>query len=172
MSKELKKLVVKELVSGYQGVNNIVVVNFKGINAHQANELRRSLSEKEISLKVVKNSLANIAFKEMGILELGQVFEGPSAIATANNEPVLLAKALSECLKKIPEFKIMGGLVDGKVSLSDEIKALALIPSREVVLTQILFGISTPLIQLSNVFNAAIKNLYFVLLAIKEKKDE
>lgn len=171
MSKELKKLVVNELISEYRGINNIIVVNFKGINAHQANVLRKSLSEKEVELRVVKNSLAAVAFKEIGVPELSQALEGPSAITTSDNDPVFLAKALTECSKGLSEFKISGGFVYGKVSLSDEVKALAKIPSREIVLTQILLGISAPLIQISCLFSATIRDLYLVLLAVKEKKE-
>ncbi len=62
-------------------------------------------------------------------------------------------------------------MVDGKLSSSDDIKALAMIPSKEVVLTQILIGISAPMVQLSNVFNATIRDLYLVLVAIREEKE-
>lgn len=171
MSKELKKLIVNELISNYRDKNNIVVVDYKGIKAHQANALRSTLSEKEITLKVVKNSLAALAFKEVGIAELGQMLEGASAVTTSSSDPVFLAKVLTTCSKENPEFKIRGGVVDGKLLSSDDIKALATIPSREVVLAQILMGISTPLVQLSKVFNATIRDLYLVLVAIREEKE-
>ncbi|MFQ5713159.1 MAG: 50S ribosomal protein L10 [Candidatus Scalinduaceae bacterium] len=170
MSKELKKLVVDELISDYRGVNNFIVVSFKGVNTQQANTLRRDLSEKDIKLKVVKNSLAAIAFKEIGIPALGQMLEGPSAITISDNDPVILAKVLAKWSREISGLKIMGGLMDGEMLPLEDIKALSAIPSKQVVLTQILFGISTPLIQLANLFNAVTNNLYFVLLAIKEKK--
>ena len=64
MSKALKKLIVDELVTDYKGKKNLVLANFKGINAHQSNVLRSDLREKNINVKVVKNSLAAIAFKE------------------------------------------------------------------------------------------------------------
>ena len=67
MSKELKKLVVNELISDYKGVNNFIVVSFKGVNTQQANVLRKDLSEKNIKLKVVRNSLASIALKEIDV---------------------------------------------------------------------------------------------------------
>jgi large subunit ribosomal protein L10 len=170
MSKELKKLVVKELISDYKGVNNFIVVSFKGVNTQQANTLRRDLSEKDIKLKVVKNSLAAIAFKEVGIPALGKMLEGPSAITVSDNDPVILTKVMTKWSREISDLKIVGGLIDGETLSLDDIKALSTIPSRQVVLTQILFGISAPLIQLANLFNAVANNLYFVLLAIKEKK--
>lgn len=172
MSKNLKKLVVNELITDYKGVNNFIVVSFRGINTQQANKLRRDLSEKDIKLRVVKNSLAAIAFNEIGISALGQMLEGPSAVTTSDNDPVILTKVLTKWSKEISDLKIVGGLIDGEVLSFDDIKALSTIPSRQVVLTQILFGMSAPLIQLANLFNIVAKNLYFVLLAIKEKKSD
>ncbi len=170
MSKELKKLVVNELISDYKGVNNFIVVSFKGVNTQQANVLRRDLSEKDIKLKVVKNSLASIALKEIGVPALGQILEGPSAITASDNDPVILTKVLTKWSKEISSLKIVGGLIDGEMLSLDDIKTLSAIPSREVVLTQIVFAIQAPMVQLANVFNATASSLCRVLHAIKEKK--
>jgi large subunit ribosomal protein L10 len=171
MSKELKKLIVNEFISDYKGVNNFIVVSFKGVNTQQANVLRRDLSEKNIKLKVVKNSLASIALKEIGVPALGQILEGPSAITVSDNDPVILAKVLTKWSKEISSLKIVGGLVDGEMLSLDDIKTLSAIPSREVVLTQIVFAIQAPMVQLANVFNATASSLCRVLHAIKEKKE-
>ncbi len=171
MSKELKKLIVNELISDYKGVNNFIVVSFKGVNTQQANVLRKDLSEKNIKLKVVKNSLASIALKEIGVPALGQILEGPSAITASDNDPVILTKVLTKWSKEISSLKIVGGLVDGEMLSLDDIKTLSAIPSREVVLTQIVFAIQAPMVQLANVFNATASSLCRVLHAIKEKKE-
>lgn len=171
MSKELKKLIVNELISDYKGVNNFIVVSFKGVNTQQANVLRRDLSEKDIKLKVVKNSLASIALKEIGVPALGQILEGPSAITVSDNDPVILTKVLTKWSKEISSLKIVGGLIDGEMLSLDDIKTLSAIPSREVVLTQIVFAIQAPMVQLANVFNATASSLCRVLHAIKEKKE-
>ncbi len=171
MSKEMKKLIVNEFISDYKGVSNFIVVSFKGVNTQQANVLRRDLSEKNIKLKVVKNSLASIALKEIGVPALGQILEGPSAITVSDNDPVILAKVLTKWSKEISSLKIVGGLVDGEMLSLDDIKTLSAIPSREVVLTQIVFAIQAPMVQLANVFNATASSLCRVLHAIKEKKE-
>ena len=171
MSKELKKLIVNELISDYKGVNNFIVVSFKGVNTQQANVLRKDLSEKNIKLKVVKNSLASIALKEIGVPALGQILEGPSAITASDNDPVILTKVLTKWSKEISSLKIVGGLIDGEMLSLDDIKTLSAIPSREVVLTQIVFAIQAPMVQLANVFNATASSLCRVLHAIKEKKE-
>jgi len=172
MSKALKKLIVEELITDYRNKKNLVLVNFKGINAQQTNILKRDLSEKNINARVVKNSLAAIAFKEIGISELGQMLEAPTVVATNDDDPVELAKTLKKCSKEISGFDIVGGWVDGELMSVEDIGTLASIPSREVVLTQIVFAIKAPMVQLANVFNATANNLCQVLHAIKEKKSE
>ena len=172
MSKALKKLIVEELVADYRDRKNLVLVNFKGIDAQQTNVLKRSLGEKNISARVVKNSLAAIAFKEVGIPELGQILAAPTVVATNDDDPVALAKELERCSKEISGFDIVGGWVDGELMSVEDLGALASIPPREVVLTQIVFAFKAPAVQLANVFNATANNLCQVLHAIKEKKSE
>jgi len=172
MSKALKKLIVEELVAEYKDKKNLVLVNFKGIDAQQTNVLKRDLSGKNINARVVKNSLAAIAFKEVGIPELGQALAAPTVVATHDDDPVELAKALKKCSKEIEGFDLVGGWVDGELMSVADLGVLASIPPREVVLTQIAFAFKAPAVQLANVFNATANNLCQVLHAIKEKKSE
>ncbi|MHC4308026.1 MAG: 50S ribosomal protein L10 [Planctomycetota bacterium] len=172
MSKALKKLIVEELIDDYRNKKNLVLVNFKGIDAQQTNVLRRDLGENNINARVVKNSLAAIAFKEVGIEELGQMLEAPTVVATSEDDPVGLAKTLKKYSKEISGFDILGGWVDGELMSIEDIGTLASIPPREVVLTQIVCAIKAPMVQMANVFNATAKNLCQVLHAIKEKKSE
>ena len=172
MSKALKKLIVEELVADYRDKKNLILVNFKGINAQQTNVLKRDLTGKNINARVVKNSLAAIAFKEIGIAELGNMLEAPTVVATNEDDPVELAKTLEKYSKEISGFDIVGGWVDGELMSIEDISTLASIPPREVVLTQIVFAIKAPMVQMANVFNATANNLCQVLHAIKEKKSE
>ncbi|GJQ57366.1 MAG: 50S ribosomal protein L10 [Candidatus Scalindua sp. AMX11] len=173
MSKKMKSLIVEELVKDYKvNANGFVVLGYKGVNAQQADSFRRDLTDKEVKVRVVKNTLASIAFKEIGISELGQVLDGPSVVATTNHDPVELIKLLDKWSKKIAELKILGGLVDGKLLSLDDVETLATIPSRQDVFAQILFGINAPLMQLANVFNAVVSNIYLVLVSIEQKKKD
>lgn len=172
MSKALKKLIVEELVTDYRDKKNLVLVNFKGIGAQQTNLLKRDLCEKNINTRVVKNSLASIAFNEIGISGLGQMLKAPTVVATNEDDPVELAKTLKKCSEEISGFDIVAGWVDGELMSIGDISALASIPSKEVIFTQIVFAIKAPAVQLANVFNATANNLCQVLHSIKEKKGE
>ncbi len=172
MSKVIKKLIVDELVAGYRGDKSLVIANFKGIDAQQTNAIRRDLGGKNIKLRVVKNSLAAIAFKEVGVSGLGEMLEAPTLVASSDDDPVELAKNLNKFSKEVDGLDIVGGWVDGELMSSENISTLASIPSREVVLTQIAFAMKAPMVQLASVFNATARNLCHVLNEIKEKKSD
>ncbi len=99
MSKALKKLIVDELVTSYRGDKNLIIANFRGINAQQTNTMRSDLSGKNIRLRVVKNSLAAIAFKEVGVSGLGEMLDAPTVVVSSDDDPVELAKNLEKCTK-------------------------------------------------------------------------
>ncbi len=171
MSKVLKKLIVDELVTNYKGNKNLVIANFKGIDAQKTNAMRSDLGGKSIKLRVVKNSLAAIAFKEVGVSGLGEMLVAPTLVMSSEGDSVELAKNLEKCAKEVDGLDIVGGWMDGEVMSSENISTLAAIPSREVVLTQIAFAIKAPMVQLACVFNATARDLCNVLNAIKEKKE-
>ncbi len=172
MSKVLKKLIVNELVTGCGGDKSLIIANFKGIDAQQTNAMRRDLRGKNIKLRVVKNSLAAIAFREVGVSGLDELLDAPTLVASSDDDPVELAKNLNRCAKEVEGLGIVGGWVDGELMSSENINILASIPPREVVLTQIAFAVKAPMVQLASVFNATARDLCNVLNAIKEKKSD
>lgn len=105
MANELKKLVVKEMVSGYRNTGNYLVVGYQGIKALEFDRLRKDLRKKNICLEIVKNSLAVIAFKELGIAGIVSLLNGPSAIITGGDDPVIMAKETVEWSKKNTFFE-------------------------------------------------------------------
>ena len=100
MANELKKLIVKEMVAQYRNTNNYLVVGYQGINSLQFDELRKNLRKKKIYLEIIKNSLAAIAFKEIGIAGIVNLLTGPSAIATGEDDPAIMAKETFDWSKK------------------------------------------------------------------------
>ena len=117
MANELKELVVKEMVSRYRNVNNYLVVGYQGLKALEFDQLRKDLNKKKISLEIVKNSLAAIAFKEIGITGIVSALTGPSAIVSIEGDPVIMAKETFEWSKKMPPLKLRSGIVDGGVAV-------------------------------------------------------
>jgi large subunit ribosomal protein L10 len=123
------------------------------------------LREEKISYHVVKNTLMKLASKGTDLEKLGNYFEGPTAMAISYGDPVLLAKILSEFVKTQPSLEIKVGLSQGKVTSPEEVKALATMPSREVLLGQILGGIQGTASQLGAVIYNAIKQVLGIIQA-------
>jgi large subunit ribosomal protein L10 len=107
------------------------------------NHLRKRLREEKVSYHVIKNTLMRLASKGTDLEKVGDYFEGPTAIAISYGDPILLAKVLLEFIKTQPSLKIKVGLIEGRVAPPEEVKALATMPSREVLLAQILGEIQT-----------------------------
>jgi large subunit ribosomal protein L10 len=172
MPNELKKLVVKEMVSRYRNVNNYLIVGYQGINPLQFNELRKDLRKKKIKLQVVKNSLAVIAFRELGNSGISDLIKGPSAIVISDEDPVVVAKEAIDWLKKIPLLSLRGGFVEGTKLSANDINSLAKLPSLSVLHTQIVNNVNAPIVGVLNAFNAVFRNLANVFQGIKDKKEK
>ena len=108
-------------------------------------ELRRSLAASQTDFKVVKNTLAKIAAKDIGLEDLLPLLEGSTAIAFVKGDPVTAAKGLDEISRKYPALVLKGGLLTGRVLSAERAAALAHVAPREVLLAQIVGAFQAPL---------------------------
>ena len=169
MNRKEKEQTISDLGERIKGFRAVVLTNYRGLNVEQLNRLRQRLREEKISYHVVKNTLMKLASKGTDLEKLNNYFEGPTAIATSYGDPVLLSKILSEFIKTQPSLEIKVGLIQGKVASPEEVKALATMPSREVLFGQILGGIQGPASQLGAVLYRAIQQ---VLGTIQARADQ
>ncbi len=169
MNRKEKAQVVSDLGEKAKGFQAVVLTNYRGLKVEQINRLRQRLREEKISYHVVKNTLMKLASKGTDLEKLDNYFEGPTAMAISYGDPVLLAKILSEFVKTQPSLEIKVGLIQGKVTSPEEVKALATMPSREVLFGQILGGIQGTASQLGAVIYNAIQQ---VLGTIQARVDQ
>ncbi|MEE9584070.1 MAG: 50S ribosomal protein L10 [Candidatus Brocadiales bacterium] len=172
MASTINALITKELTTRYQGVHNCMVVDYQGINALEADDLRRDLCAKKMRLEVVKNSLAKLAFKGVGNGGLVELFSGPTAIVAGGDDPVVLAKTLVDWSKKVPALSIKGGLVEGRLVSTPEVEQLSKLPSREVLYAQIATLFKSPMTRFAMAVSAPLQKLRGVFDAIKVKKEK
>ena len=125
MSKTIKGYIQNELASTVDGVNELLVVSLRGLTGNENNEFRGDLAAKDITIKVVKNSLALRAFEEHGITGMDEVMTGPCAIAYGGESIVDLAKVLVDWDKKLSAMDIKGGYLEGQVLDADGAKAVS-----------------------------------------------
>lgn len=169
---EMKKSVVEEIKGKIDGSQSVVLVDYRGLTVEETTELRKKFREAGVEYKVYKNSMMRFAFKDAGLEEFNEHLKGPNAVAFGIEDPVAPAKITKEFAKDHTNLEIKAGVVDGKIIDLDGIMGLADLPSREVLIAQVLGGLNGPISGFANVLGANIKNLVYALNAIKEKQEQ
>ncbi|QRN85337.1 50S ribosomal protein L10 [Clostridia bacterium] len=168
--REINKDIVKEIQGKLETASSVVVTDYRGLNVAQVTELRKELRDAGVEYRVLKNTLTRLAAKESGIEGLEDTLTGPNAIAFSP-DPVSAAKVLYEFAKNCDKLEIKGGVLEGKVISTEELKALSELPSREVLLSMVLRSMVGPLTNFASVLNAPLRDLVGVLSAVKEQKE-
>lgn len=169
---EQKKAIVSELSGKLKSSCAGVIVSYQGINVADDTKLRKDLRESGVEYLVAKNTLLKRAAKDAEIEGLDPVLEGSTAIALSENDYVAASKILCNFAKEHEFFKIKSGFIDGNVIQVQEIKSLASLPSREVLIAQVLGGLNAPISGFATVLNGTIKGLVVALNAIAEKQSK
>ena len=159
---------VKEKLSRSQAV---VLGDYRGLNVKDITALRGELRKAGVEFKVVKNTLTRLAARDLGIEGLDPYLEGPTALAFGYQDPVAAAKILATFAKTHKELELKGGLLGTKAISAEGVKALADLPSREVLLGQVLGAMRAPLQGLVNVWQAPIRGLAQGLEALRQQRE-
>lgn len=148
---ELKKPVVKEISANIEGAQSVVLVDHRGLTVEQDTQLRKQLREENVLYKVYKNTMMNFAFKGTDCEELSSYLKGPSAIAISTTDATAPARILAKFAKTAPALELKGGMVEGTVYDVDGINEIALVPSREELLSKLLGSIQSPITNFARV---------------------
>ncbi|RDG39504.1 50S ribosomal protein L10 [Streptomyces corynorhini] len=171
MARPDKAAAVAELTDKFRSSNAAVLTEYRGLTVAQLKELRRSLGE-NAQYAVVKNTLTKIAANEAGINTLDDLFAGPTAVAFVTGDPVESAKGLRDFAKDNPNLIIKGGVLDGKALTADEIKKLADLESREVLLSKLAGAMKGKQSQAAALFQALPSKFVRTAEALRAQKEE
>ena len=149
----------------------IVLTDYKGLDVAAMNDLRRRLRAEQIEYQVVKNTLLSRAAEDNDIALIKDYFKGPSAIALSYEDPVAPAKVLSQFAKENKKLEIKVGVMNGQVLDADAIKALATLPSREVLLGQLLSALNAIPTSFVRTLAEVPRSFVSVLAAIRDQKE-
>jgi len=138
MSKPVKKLIRDELIKRFDGVTQLAVVGFSGVDANTTNAIRTRLAEKDIRVSVVKNALARQAFRQLGIQEVGELLDGPCAVAYGADSVVTVVRELLDIFKEAPNLTVKAAFMEGDLFTQDKIDALSKYPTRGEAVGQII----------------------------------
>jgi large subunit ribosomal protein L10 len=165
-----KEASVVELTEKFQSSTAVLLTEYRGLTVAQLKELRKNLSA-NATYAVVKNTLTKIAAAKAGIAGLDDQLVGPSAIAFVHGDAVTAAKAMRDFAKANPLLVVKGGYFDGKVLSADEVKKLADLESREVLLAKFAGAAKASLFGAAYLFNAPLSKAVRTVDALRAKQE-
>lgn len=172
MPTQQKIKVVQDIEQQAKGCKGLIVTSFKAMKTVEFNEMRQKLRSLHSEYHVVKNSLTRIALRNAGMAALADALQGPSAIVVERGDAIAATKAVFEFAKSHENLKINGGYFEGKILTGAELKAMASLPSREVLLATLLGTLQAPMVNLVSVLQAPVRDLASVLGQIAKKSPE
>ncbi len=171
LTKQKKKEHVEKLHEDLAKAGGAVVATFGTLTVAQDFDLRKTVRSAGARYRVVKNTLAERAAKGTKLEGALQNLAGVTSIAYTSGDPIALAKALQKYVKDNPELTLKAGILEGKVLNVKEVQALATMPSREELMSKLLFLINAPAQRLVTALNAVNRNLAVVVnQAVKQNK--
>src|SRR5215210_3537904 len=169
-NREQKAEAISTFTEGIGTATNAFVLDFKGITVPQVTELRKQVREAGSEYVVIKNTLALIAVKDSPLQKLTSTFSGMTAVAYNTTDAVALAKVLTKFAKDVPTVQFKGAMLAGQIVAAGEIQNIANLPSREELVSKMLYLMQYPMRGLAVVLNGTIRNFAVVLDQIAKQK--
>ena len=170
MSKTERQATVESLTELLKGSPNVFVTDFSGLNVLRMTELRRRLRGAGVEYVVVKNTLAQRAFAANGVHALDEHLAGPTGLVLSGTDAMAGAKVLTDFAKEFEKPAIKIGLVDGRPVTPEQVKRLADLPPREVLLAQLAGYIQAPMAQFAGVMNGLLSQMVGALEALRAQR--
>jgi large subunit ribosomal protein L10 len=172
MNRSEKAEIVAKLKQIFKDSGSVILIDFKNVNVPDMTELRRKVRESDSQYQVVKNSLALRAAESTTVEEIKQHFDGPTAIAYTQENIVGLAKVLRDFIKDHSGMSFRVGVLDGQVLSGEQVTGLADMPSREELLSKVLFLMNAPLTQMVLALKSPVQKLAYLLRQLEENKSQ
>jgi large subunit ribosomal protein L10 len=168
--KQEKVEAVEKILDRVRASKAAVVTGYTGLTVEEVTELRAKLFHAKVEYHVVKNNLARLALNKANITVLDDLLVGPTAIALAMEDAVAPARVLSKFAKDHEKLSLRGGWMDGRKITVQDIKAMANLPSREVLLGKMLGSMKSPVNGIVQVLAGPARKLVYALNAVAQAK--
>ena len=172
MKKELKSSVIEELNQKLDGASAFYLTDFTGMNVKQITQFRSRLRKQGVEYVVVKNTLAQRALTGLELPDIAAYFAGPTGLVIGRSDAVAAAKVITDFAKEFgdrPAIKV--GVVDGKPFDADQVKKLADMPPREVLLAQIAGGLQAPMARLAGGMSQLLAGFARAVDALRQQRE-
>lgn len=163
MHRQEKIDTVAELKETLPKAASLILADFRGVSAPQADGLRSEMRKAACVYRVVKNTLVKRAIAETPMAGLADLFRGPTAIAFSFEDPVAPAKVLDKVGQELKALKVKGGYIDGEILDPDGVKALAKMKGKDELRAELLMTLSAPAQNFVALLNAAPQNFLYLL---------
>jgi len=170
--REQKQQEIDSLKESFVKSESVILADYCGLTVGQMQDVRTKLRSASVEFRVAKNTLAKRAIKDTDSESLSEVFTGPTAIAFSYADPVAGAKVLSELVEDYAAFELKGGVLGNKLLSIGDITALSKLPTKEVLLSQLLSVMNGPMTGFVRVLSGNQRSLVQVLSAIKDTKED
>ncbi len=172
MAKPEKTARVEEIRQMFLDHQVIFLTDFSGLNVEEINNLRFQLRDLGAEYRVLKNTLTMRAIKDTDCEDMGRLLVGPVAAAFCAGDPMAVAKELIAFVRSNQKLEIKGGFMEGKVLEAADVRSLALLPSREILLAKVSGALKSPIYNLHNVLSGPCRKLVYALQAVADSKSE
>jgi large subunit ribosomal protein L10 len=164
-----KERILQDTSERIREVQGLYLADFSGMSVHSLSQLRRKCREQNVQFRVIKNTLLKRAFNARGITELDRFLEGPTGLVFSPDSEVSPAKILSDFAKESEKPRIKAAVVNGRLFDEKAVAMLATLPSREVLMSQVLATLIAPLTTLLAAIDATVA-LPAVMADVLEKE--
>ncbi len=171
LNKLEKGQVITDLKEKFSRARSVVLTDYKGMTVAELTDLRRMLNSASIEYSVVKNTLAKIASHDTSLSVAQDAFKGPVGIAIGYDDPVLAVKKVLDFVKKNEKLQVKGAVVEGQLYASKDLKAIAELPTREVLLSMLAGAFQAPLSKLAGALSATVSSFAYAMESLKSKKN-
>ncbi|HYY82823.1 MAG TPA: 50S ribosomal protein L10 [Actinomycetes bacterium] len=161
---------VEAIKGRLEGSVAALLTEYRGLKVQELGELRASLRGSSTEYRVLKNTLTSIAVRQVGYDGLVPLLEGPTAVAFVHGDPVQAAKDLAEFARTHPALVVKGGVLDGKLLNADEVRRLATLESREVLLARVAGLLQAPLQRTVGLLAAPLRQVATMTSALRDQK--
>lgn len=156
-----KKEVIEEIKGNIKESQSMVLVDYRGLDVNELTQLRENFRKEGVVYKVYKNTMMSFAFKELGYDKFLDLLEGPNAVAFSKNDPISAARIANDFAKEHDKLEIKAGYMNDKFLEVNDVKELASIPPREVLIAKLLGSLKAPQ-----------SNFVYLIDAIAKSKEE
>ena len=170
LPKQEKIDAVAEIKEDLAASSGYFLTDYRGLKVSEITDLRRKLRAAGVEYKVVKNTLFSLAAGEEATSVLSQYLEGPTAVAFVKADPVASAKALVDFAREHKTMSLKAGMVEGQFLNLEQVQALSKIPSKEVLIAQMLGSMQSPITGFVGTLQGLMSNLVYTLQAVTDQK--